>query len=551
MLAATASGLAPGPAVGQSTDFEDDLVRRTDPGVSAWLDHQNRDPQSRRFGGSADAYGFYHGASASGAFELLAPCYLHPRSRHHRSPRILEALERVEIFLKNHTSAEGNLDMWTTNFASPPDTSFAVHSACRAMLLARRRNAPELVALMEPFLKRSIPALLTGGIHTPNHRWEMCAALASLHELYPNPALVTRVDQWLAEGIDIDSDGQYTERSTIVYNSVVNHALAVVALKLNRPQLFDPVRRNIDAVLYLLHGSPSGGYEAETAISRRQDVNTRGGLARYWYPLAVLARRDNNPVYRTLARHYAPEAVGLTMAMLEPELLQFQGPFAPVPDQYEKSFPRMGIARIRRGLTSATIFTKGKFSFFSLRRGDAVINAVRFATGFFGKGQFQPSQFARRDGAYVLTQMLEGPYYQPFQPGRRVDMTFDETREQRPKSQIARLTQSAEIRETATGFSLRIQAKGTADVPLTIEINCREDAKLGGVNQVSPGVYCPQAGAAHLSIRRDAQEIRISPPLAAHNWYDVRGAEAKLPGPSIYLTGFTPFDVTLNFEVSG
>ena len=555
MLAAAASGLATPQSTNSATDFaafEADVLQRTDTGVAAWLDHQNVDPQSRHYGGFADGNGFYNGGSVSNTFEILVPCYLHPRSQHYRSARLIESMKLCEVFLKNHTSPEGNIDLWITNFASPPDTSFAVHSACRAMLLARQRHAPELMALIEPFLKRSTPALLTGGIHTPNHRWEMCAALASLHELYPNPALVKRIDQWLAEGIDIDSDGQYTERSTIVYNSVVNQALTLVALKLNRPELLEPVRRNINAVLYLLHGSPTSGYEAETGISRRQDLNTRGGLARYWHPLAVLAQRDNNPVYRTLARHYARDAVGLTQLMLTPELVKLDGPSAPVPDNYEKFFPGMGVARIRRGLTSATIFTKDKSSFFSLRRGDAVINAVRFASGFFGKAQFKPTAFTRRDSTYVLTQLLEGPYYQPFTPGRRIDMTFDETREQRPKSQVAKLTQSAEIRETPNGFTLRIQAQGTVDVPLTIEINCREDATLDGVDQASPNVYRPHPGAAKVSISRGGQAIRFVPPTLAnaHQWYDVRGAEPKLPGPSIYLTGFTPFDVTLNFEVS-
>jgi hypothetical protein len=549
MLAVTASGLA----AAQSTalPLEDTILKRTDAAVDAWIAHQNVDKTSKRYGGYADANGFYNGASVSNAFELFVPCYLHPRSKHHKSKLILERMQLCETFLKKHTSAEGNIDLWITNFNSPPDTAFAVHSAARAMRLAKREKALELVELMEPFLKRSTPAMLTGGIHTPNHRWEMCAALASLNELYPDPALVKRIDQWLAEGIDIDADGQYTERSSIVYNSVVNQALTLVALKLNRPELFDPVRRNIDSVLYLLHGSPSEGYEVETGISRRQDLNTRGGIGRYWHPLAVLAQRDNNPVYRTLAKHYAPTVVSLSQMMLEPELVKLEGATAPVPDDYEKYYGVMNVARIRRGLKSATVFVKNKSTFFSLRHGDAVINGVRFASGFFGKGQFVPDIFARRVGAYMMSQTLEGPYYQPFTPSKKVDMTFDETREQRPKSNIARLTQTVELRETKTGFTLRIRAEDTNDVPLTIEINCREDAKLEGVDRVSPDVYRPTKGAQAITIRNGAQAIRITPLPVAHDWYEVRGAEPKLPGPSIYLTGLTPFNVTLNFEVIG
>jgi hypothetical protein len=30
----------------------------------------------------------------------------------------------------------------------------------------------------------------------------------------------------------------------------------------------------------------------------------------------------------------------------------------------------------------------------------------------------------------------------------------------------------------------------------------------------------------------------------------LRGAEAKLPGISVYVTGYTPFDRTLSFEFS-
>ncbi|MCX6636342.1 MAG: hypothetical protein NT090_14875, partial [Acidobacteria bacterium] len=42
--------------------------------------------------------------------------------------------------------------------------------------------------------------------------------------------------------------------------------------------------------------------------------------------------------------------------------------------------------------------------------------------------------------------------------------------------------------------------------------------------------------------------IRFGPGAASHRYVQVRGAESKLPGPSVYLTGLTPFDHTIRFE---
>ena len=56
-------------------------------------------------------------------------------------------------------------------------------------------------------------ALERGGVHTPNHRWEMTAALCRLQAVLPGVDLQQRIEDWLAEGIDIDADGLYSERS--------------------------------------------------------------------------------------------------------------------------------------------------------------------------------------------------------------------------------------------------------------------------------------------------------------------------------------------------
>jgi hypothetical protein len=48
--------------------------------------------------------------------------------------------------------------------------------------------------------------------------------------------------------------------------------------------------------------------------------------------------------------------------------------------------------------------------------------------------------------------------------------------------------------------------------------------------------------------RAGSDAIRFGPGAHAHMYTQVRGAEPKLDGPGVYITGFTPFDHTLTFE---
>ena len=95
---------------------------------------------------------------------------------------------------------------------------------------------------------------LTGGVHTPNHRWELCAALARIHSLQaregrPRPEILARIGQWLAEGIDQLPDGMYSERSPLYATAVTNPSLLAIADHAGRPELLEHVRRNLAAFL--------------------------------------------------------------------------------------------------------------------------------------------------------------------------------------------------------------------------------------------------------------------------------------------------------------
>lgn len=524
------------------------ILEGHDQAVADLLRRQIRDPSSPWRGTYADPFGLHHAGSAAAILASLTAAFLHPGSKHHRDPGLIEPIRLAAGYLERAQHPDGTIDLLITNFHSPPDTAFTVQPVATAALLARRHGEAELAALPEPFLRRAMGALSRGGVHTPNHRWVVCSALAQLYELYREPACLRRIEQWLAEGIDMDEDGQYTERSSLVYNPVVNHALIVIAAKLNRPELLEPVRRNLNSMLYLLH--PGG--ELVTEISRRQDQYERGDIGRYWFSLQYMAARDRDGRFAALARRFASRYASLSALMEYPELLEPLPADAALPEDYEKRFPALNIVRIRRGPTSATLLLGGNSRFFTVRRGEAVIQAVRFASAFFGKGQFLPARAEKRGGAYLLEQTLTGDYLQPLDPPRRVTPSdWAVLRGQRRRSELCRLIQQAAVTERPGGFLLRVQVRGTDHVPVAIEINLREGGKLEGV-EPAPGVADAWLPAgAWVTCRAGGDLLRFGPGLRQHAYTQVRGAEPKLPGPSVYLTGYTPLDHTIEFTWSG
>ncbi len=496
---------------------------------------QIADPKSRFAGTMEDASGLHSPGAAGSVVSACTTAFLHPASKFYRAPLMIERARLAAGFLEKAQTSDGNIDLLITNFNSPPDTGFVVHGVASAACLAQRAGNRELLGLMENFLKRAGAGMAKGGVHTPNHRWVVSSALAQINEVFPNPEYVRRIDQWLAEGVDIDDDGQFTERSTGVYNPICDRAFTVLAVKLKRPELLEFVRRNLDSMMYLLHP----GYEVVTEISRRQDQYERRDMSGYWFPLQYLAVHERNPRYSTLARYFAPQSASLSVLMEYPEL-QADADTAPVPDDYVKMLPALEALRIRHGALSATVLLRDDSHFLGFRRGGAVIHAVRFSSAFFGKGQFVPAAWKKDGDAYELTQMLEAGYYQPLDPPRRVRAgEWTGIRPQRRQTEVCRLTQSARISETRNGVRVRMRAEGTRNVPVAVEIGLREGGKLEGCVDANGSWILPEGYATY---RAGDDVVRFGPGLREHSYTQVRGSLPPLPGTRVYLCGYTPFD---------
>lgn len=531
-------------AAASTADYS--LIQQHDQAVESYLRAQMTDRSSRWFGRIPDATGLHQPGSAAGALLTYRAAYQHPTSRFHRDGLIRERMKLSADALGAAQTPDGNFDLLITNFNSPPDTGFIVRLAASAAWLARKAEDQEAFGWLEPTLRRAGEGMRTGGIHTPNHRWIVCAALAQLHELFPEQGYIRRIEQWLAETIDIDADGQFSERSTLVYNPEVCAALVTMAHKLNRPALLDPVRRNLEALLYLLEPD----FEAITDISRRQDQYQRGKPQRSWFALRYLANRDGNGQFASLADLLTPS---LPAIMEYAELGQVGPARLPLPDNYEKVFPSGLFAHLRRGPMSAHILLSGYSRFLGMRRGSAAIPAVRVAAAFFGKGQFCPSAGRRQaDGAYVLEQKMDAGYYQPLDPPRSVAASVQDWRAswpERRRTEVCEFSYRATIRETPRGIRLRVEAWGTRDVPVAVELVFKSGGKFAGLTPAPDAEDAYVLASGFGSYTNGDDTIRFGPGLAEHRYTQVRGAEARAGGPSVYLCGYAPFDHTIDFEL--
>jgi hypothetical protein len=537
------------PADHPLSNLESTVVKRHDESVANLLKNQVNDKSSPYYGAYPDATDLHHPGTASGLIDAYNAAFHHPASKYFQNPLMIERLKSAADFYSRSMTPDGNIDLLITNFNSPPDTAFSVLNLATAVHIARAKGNHEVEQILRPILARCADALRVGGVHTPNHRWVVSAALSQINALYPDPRLVRRIDQWLAEGIDIDEDGQFDERSTLVYNPVTTRAFVTMAAKLNRPELLEPVRKNLMSAIYLMH--PDG--EMVTEISRRQDRDTRGDIGVYWKPAHYLAYHDGNGMFANIAAQYAPRYANLSALMEYPELLKPLPALTPLPSNYEKVMRALQVVRIRRGENSAMLMLRGDSRFFQFRRGGAVIQAVRFASAFFGKAQFVPQTFAREDKSWVLRQSLSGPYYQPLNPPHHVGaMEWNETRPERARTEVSHLEQMATITETEKGFRVRVQAHGTKGVPVAVEISIRgqEGLELDGLLRAPDATDAFILPAGFATVKSPSGTVRFGPGTRAHRYTQVRGAQPKMPGASVYVTGFTPFDHTLDFEAS-
>lgn len=581
----------------QSTELYKRLVQLNDEHVRYAIEHQVNDESTHHHGGIVNEHTGIPSPSHTGTaghIASLASAVCVEESRYYGDPQALAALEHAIDYMLNRQHADGTISLGGTNFHSPPDTSFVVAGMCQVYKLLASRggdNTQSAAAKVRQFLELTIPALTTGGCHTPNHRWVITAALASLHDIFGRQELVDRANVWLAEGMDCTEDGEWTERSNGIYNTVSNIMLYYTAIYLNRTELLEHVRRNLRMMVYMVHHDG----EVVTDYSDRQDFGLPHYLSEYFLCYRLMAEYDRDPLFASMydaaatsLKHLGPVNNHALLGYLSfpcEHLDELER--APLPKQYEKAYnmshpieehlaqmeqvghhsrilhSRMHTAfgapvvRYRDHETSVTVMARTA-SFFSLRHGKVKLHGIRLST-LFSPGIVHMDKLSQRTDGYKLHASMDKGYNGPL-AAEDLPLTASEAispwyllpHHKRELTHVQQHQVDAAITPHDSEWRIHLQTSDLEDVLTQVVFLFSTDTKLSGNGL--------QAHSNQLSLWKDGA-LRAE---AGEDWIEIDGGSyqhtvpalngADHPGPGIHavvVNLLSPYDTTFRIRLSG
>jgi len=542
------------------------LVRVVERSIDAKLPTQCLDPDSRDFGGFVPLdRGYAEPVQSAHALDALFSLYACPESAYFREARMLRSALLCADHLLREQHEDGTIDLKETNFHDATCVGFSVQVLVYTLRLLRASSPgadpageKALEERVLSFLKRGAEGLLSGGFHTPNHRWVMASALSLLHATLGDGRCLPEARLYLGEGIDCTEDGEYTERSVGIYNVVNNRSLRILAEELGMPELLAHVRRNLDMVMKYLE--PDGSLYTDN--SRRQDMGKASYPASYYENYLLMAHETGEPVHAGMAEtclRLAEEGKvtsdsldrTLCLYLLRPGLRERDLPAAAPASSYGLWNPRSGVARFREGGVSLSLL-RDAGGFLKLQAGGLRLTARAAATFYGDLGRFHPQEM-ERDGEWtVLRYRVRWGYQRPFREPPASSEWEKMPHEKRERAHMQDHVLEARARFTGDGVELRLSSDGVPGVLFKLEFllspggwletDCMRIPAAAGGWAILKG--------AEAGYRLGTDRIAIRGGFAEHNsTILMRGSEPQDPSCfTLFCTGYTPIGRTVEIR---
>ena len=525
-----------------------------------------RDPEHPFFAKPMTADGLYDPSDVLVRLSEMGALYLIPESVYYKSEEALDMVRDLCVAAETSVHEDGTNDLIISNFRQPEYFHFPLLCQVYRQLDQLREPTGKEIAAKEKLydlIERLSQGLLSSGFHTPNHRWVHTAALCYAYNTVKpqNQRFMDLAEKYLAEKIDIDEYGEFSERSAGMYSAISDRALCGIAEEAGKPELFELVKRNLRLVYRYI--------ENDTVIftqnSHRKDKGEVGSDMLFLFDryadvcLAAYANTQDPEFLHILmsalkdSKNPTPTYHSIFVYLEHPELKNMTHDLSSLPEmekEFHAFYPDSNIVRVKEKGVSYSLLAR-KFNFLFANVGSINLCA-RMCSSFFAIAQFLPEKIEQiGEKKYRMTFHASADYKQPFDvppAGSEKYWTMDYN--SRKSISPCEYGYCVDVEFIENGVRMRIRTEGTPNVPFKLEFAVTPGVYVGAGSAMTVAqagqFICAKEGDITLC-NYEGDHIAIRGAFAEHFYHqNMRGSVSPTPNKfMVYCTGSSPIDRTV------
>ncbi len=538
-----------------------EIIRACDIAVSRLLEATITEAGHPHYGGILNrTEGMVVPGSSIGCMLSYTPAYYNKLSKYYKNPVVMEAMNRALDYSKEVQREDGTFDLLISNFYSAPDTGFIMHNIGRVYkIMEANAKTPEETALKEKLyslLYKAAEGLRDGGFHTPNHRWVEAAGLAIAFNITKDESFKKMALMYLAEGIDIDENGEFTERSPGIYNAVNDNALMILAEELGMPELAGYAAKNLEMMFYYFEPDGSVFTQNSVRVDKGEGMPGKSFYPTNYYHIYLKASYMlDNPRFAKMADlifNSAMKSNGfgpgvLWLYMVDRGLIEFEPSFGELPDKFEVFFKPSKIVRVRKHDFGVTLLG-GSPNFLFVQKG-RLRCYVRMCASFFAVAQFKAEEIIKTESGYRMEFTAAGRYRWPFENPPKTSVWDEMDHSKRKSVNEVKLKFTIDFTISISGVKLKVMTEGCDRVPLKLEFCFTGGCSVDGRGFMIDGTAGNSiiVGEGEIKASLGLHEITVGPGFAEHKYASaMRGSVPQSKNDfTVYFTGFSNIDKTV------
>lgn len=541
-----------------------EIIKACDKAVGRLMTVTITDKNHPHYGGVLNKKEGYVTPGASiGCMLTYTPAYYNEHSEFYKDDELLMYMNRAIEYTLDIQREDGTIDLLISNFYSAPDTGFMMHNIGRVykIMEANAKTDKELAvkAKLLTLIQKAGEGLRDGGFHTPNHRWVEAAGLAIAYNITKDESFKKMALMYLAEGIDIDENGEFTERSPGIYNAVNDNALMILAEELDKPELAEHAAKNLE--MMFCYFEPDGSVFTQNSVRVDKGEGMPGKSfypTNYYHIYLKAAFLNNNPrfakmadlIFESAKKGAAGVPGNLWLYMTVNGLSDYEPMLEEISDEFEVFFKPSNIVRSRKGDFGVTLLGESpNFLFVQIGR---LRCYVRMCASFFAVAQFKASEITKTTKGYSMEFTSSGRYKWPFETPPKTNVWEEMDHASRKSVNEVSLKFTVDFQINEKSVLLDVKTEGCDRVPLKLEF-----CFTGGCDVEGPGFMVDGkagnsiiVGEGNVTASLGLNEITVGPGFADHKYAaSMRGSEPKSNNDfTVYFTGFSNIEKTIEIS---